>query len=235
MAFPAYTPTPTRLVTRSRADGSEKLRASTTNVSLEQLADGIQWLDENRLSTTGGTISGSLEVTGDLDVVDNLDVSGDVSATNVDASGNVVAGGGITATAGDISAGAGIHFTGTQPTPTADPGQNYAHATNQVKVWAVISVTGGAATLVDGYNVSSVSVSGAGVRIFFNRDFATAEYAVCVSQADMTIVDPPLVYGSDRSLNVAGDCRVFAYDTAGVLKSASSDDLRFAVQIMGRQ
>jgi hypothetical protein len=51
MAFPAYTPTPTRLVTLSRADGSEKLRASTTNVSLEQLADGIAWLDQSKQET----------------------------------------------------------------------------------------------------------------------------------------------------------------------------------------
>lgn len=44
MAFPPYTPTPTKLVTLARADGSELLSAATTNVSLEQLADAIAYI-----------------------------------------------------------------------------------------------------------------------------------------------------------------------------------------------
>ncbi len=43
MAFPPYTPTPTKIVTLSRADGSEPLQAATTNVSLEQLADAVAY------------------------------------------------------------------------------------------------------------------------------------------------------------------------------------------------
>lgn len=49
MPFLSYTPTATRLVTLSESDGSERLKAATTNVSLEQLADGIKWLDDSKL------------------------------------------------------------------------------------------------------------------------------------------------------------------------------------------
>lgn len=45
MAFTAYVPTPNELVTLNRADGSELLSAATTNVSLEQLADGVVWIN----------------------------------------------------------------------------------------------------------------------------------------------------------------------------------------------
>lgn len=47
MPFPEYTPVPTRLVTLAEADDGEQLAAATTNVSLEQLADGILWVDSN--------------------------------------------------------------------------------------------------------------------------------------------------------------------------------------------
>lgn len=58
MPFPAYTPTPTRLVTLNEADDQEDLSAATTNVSLEQLADGVAWLDGNTVKTGGGTFTG---------------------------------------------------------------------------------------------------------------------------------------------------------------------------------
>lgn len=54
MSFVTYTPTPTRLVTLTEADGSEPLEAATTNISLEQMADGILWLDQNTPKNTGG-------------------------------------------------------------------------------------------------------------------------------------------------------------------------------------
>lgn len=41
MAFIGYTPTATKLVTLTYADGGEDLNAATTNVSLEQLADAV--------------------------------------------------------------------------------------------------------------------------------------------------------------------------------------------------
>lgn len=52
MGFPAYTPSPVRLVTLSEADGDENLSSATTNVSLEQLADGIKYLDDTLVAAT---------------------------------------------------------------------------------------------------------------------------------------------------------------------------------------
>lgn len=45
MSFTPYAPVPTKLVTLTRADGAEPLNSATTNVSLEQLADGVAWLN----------------------------------------------------------------------------------------------------------------------------------------------------------------------------------------------
>ncbi len=46
MAFITYTPTPVKLAGLTYADGNQGLAASTTNVSLEQLADAIAWLND---------------------------------------------------------------------------------------------------------------------------------------------------------------------------------------------
>lgn len=63
MPFEDYTPTSTQLVTLSEADDDEPLEASTTNVSLEQLADGIVYVDNiasAALPLAGGTMTGGL-------------------------------------------------------------------------------------------------------------------------------------------------------------------------------
>jgi hypothetical protein len=58
MPFGDYTPTPTQLITLSEADDEEDLAAATTNVSLEQLADAIAYL-QDRLSTYSASGSGA--------------------------------------------------------------------------------------------------------------------------------------------------------------------------------
>jgi hypothetical protein len=81
MAFVTYTPPAggTRLVTLSEADGSERLKAATTNVSLEQLARGVIWLDSNLLHAPGGVVTGGLEITNNVIIGGTLDVTGNVT------------------------------------------------------------------------------------------------------------------------------------------------------------
>lgn len=58
MPFPAYTPTPTQLVTLNEADDAEDPSAARTNVSLEQLADAIAYV-QDRLATYQASAAGA--------------------------------------------------------------------------------------------------------------------------------------------------------------------------------
>ncbi len=105
-----------------------------------------------------------------------------IIATGVGASGR---GGDFSANAASLAIVCGtgnMAFTGAQPVKTADPGfNNYLCGTNVSKAWATLSVSGGAVTLDDGYNVVTVTVTSAYVEIDFARAFANVSYSATVS------------------------------------------------------
>jgi urease beta subunit len=96
--------------------------------------------------------------------------------------GGTVNFGGTSEVYGNIElANGNVQFLGTQPTSTADPGaNNMACGTNMVKAWGTVRFTGGAATILDGYNIASVAIeaSGGNAAVVFARDMANANYAV---------------------------------------------------------
>jgi hypothetical protein len=78
----------------------------------------------------------------------------------------------------------GIHFDGSAPVPTANPGANIAHAPSIAKAWGVVQIVPGGGgsyvlTLMGGLNVQSLTVVGVDIfRINFAGNMADAYYAV---------------------------------------------------------
>jgi hypothetical protein len=130
-------------------------------------------------------------------------------------------------------AGGNAIFTGSQPAATADPGANgYLASTNICKVWGMISTDGGGAvTLNDGYNISSVTVTATYVEVNFARAFASTNYAPCVSGAEF----PSEVPSTDWASRTTSSVRVSFSDFAGGVVNPATNVVRFAIQIMGRQ
>lgn len=89
----------------------------------------------------------------------------------------------LTAASGStVTLGGATNVTASQPASTADPGaNNRLVGTNLVKAWAVISINDGSFTVLDGYNIASVSIDGISnfqANIVFARAMANANYAV---------------------------------------------------------
>lgn len=76
MSFVTYTPTPVHFTTLSEADGVEPLQAATTNVSLEQIADGMVHLDQDKLSAPGGVVTDPVTFGDTVTFADTLEMSG---------------------------------------------------------------------------------------------------------------------------------------------------------------
>ena len=71
-------------------------------------------------------------------------------------------------------------FTGGNPSVTTGY-SNTQTPKNVVKAWAYISVASAAATLEDGFNIASVSISGQNVVVNIASDLATTNYAAIVT------------------------------------------------------
>ena len=146
--------------------------------------------------------------------------------------GIVCDGGGAAYVAIDIGVG-NAQFTGAQPVATADPGMDqYLCATNVCKAWAMIQVSGGAATLLDGYNIASVAVVGTThVLVTFARPFASVNYCPTVSNCDHTANTP----NTDFTTRAENTIRINWRDDTGAAVDPSVTTLRVALQVMGRQ
>ena len=132
----------------------------------------------------------------------------------------------------DIGTG-NAQFTGAQPAATADPGMDqYLCPTNILKAWAMIQVSGGTATLLDGYNIASVAVvSTTHVLVTFARAFASVNYAPTVANCDNSSNQP----NTDYSTRTTSTIRINWRDDAGVSVDPSAVSLRVALHVMGRQ
>ena len=147
---------------------------------------------------TGGSGSPGIRGTGGSGGAPGVDAIGTSNAPGLTALGNgpgagvVGTGGtgggpglkGIAGTGGvGIECGAGnMTFTGTQPVKTADPGaNNYMSATNVCKAWGIITLVSGTITLVDGYNIATVTATATDLTITFARNMATVNYAPVAS------------------------------------------------------
>lgn len=206
------------------------------------LANGVLYLDPigaPGLIANDITIGGDLTVTGtadiagavsmgssaavgtDLTVGDDLTVTDDASVggtltvlTGIDVTGPVNVTGSIDAS-GSVDAAEYVTVSGTQPASSADPGANRLHGTNMVKAWGVVSINNGVFTVLDGYNIASVSLNGISdftADVVFARAMANANYAITYG-----------VGGADGSRRYA--------NTSGANKSASG----FGIQIQDEQ
>ncbi len=224
MAFITYTPIAAKLGDLTYGDGNQLLTAATTNVSLEQLADGVKWLN---------------------DFVDGVFTPVHTwSATQTFANGIVISGGNISFTGGATITGTSItfsggatissgsrSFTGTQPAMTADPGANTIHGTNVPKMWAYVTTNGsGGSTVQDGFNIASAGLTGAVIRFTFARAMANANYAVSIA-AD----GPGACFGVVSSKNALYvDVSVYNANAPGAVLNPTSNILRVDVVVHGR-
>lgn len=130
-------------------------------------------------------------------------------------------------------AGGNAKITGTQPAATADPGENnYLCATNLCKAWAMVSLSGGTATLLDGYNIASVlRVSTTHILVTFARAFASTNYCPVATGAN----NPGKVAVTDFGTRTTTTLEVAFQDHAGGAVDVSTATLHFALQVMGRQ
>lgn len=210
MPFADYTPSPVQLVTLSEADGSEPLGAGTTNVSLEQLADGVQYLNERAIQADG-----TGEVVGDYTWLGDQEFEAGISVAE------------------DVDVGGAVHWPSDGPASTADPGENNAYSTNQCKVWGRIYADGvGGVAVLDGYNIASVTIVGAtSVDVTFARAFANNNYAPQLTNLTAVALVPCVDYLNSTASKV----RIQMRDLTNTLIDPSSAVARWSLEIHGRQ
>jgi len=187
---------------------------------------------------TGGALAAGGSFTGGAGGANGISATGVVNGTGgvftggASGKGIVCDGGGASYPAIDIGVGNAV-FTGAQPAATANPGaDHYLCPTNICKAWAMIEVTGGVATLLDGYNIASVAVvSTTHVLVTFARAFADVNYCPTVSNCDHTANTP----NTDFTTRAVNTIRVNWRDDTGAAVDPSATTLRVALQVMGRQ
>lgn len=143
-----------------------------------KLQDWIAWLSANSvLYTSPGVVANDIEIDGDLSVTGTLDVAEAVTLDSSLSVGTTISGASVAAS-GEL-AGSYVRTTGASPASNADPGANRLHGANMVKAWAAIRFDGGVVTVLDGYNISGVTVSiGTIAIVTLARAMANADYAV---------------------------------------------------------
>lgn len=184
------------------------------------------------VAAAGGTFTGGTGGANGISATGTGSGSGGVFTGGASGKGIVCDSGTATVVAIDIGTG-NAQFTGAQPAATADPGMDqYLCATNIAKAWAMIQVSGGTATLLDGYNIASVAVVGTThVLVTFARPFASVNYCPTVSNCDHTANTP----NTDFATRAVNTIRINWRDDTGAAVDPSVATLRVALQVMGRQ
>jgi hypothetical protein len=201
-------------------------------------------------------IVGNVEVTGDSTLTGDVDVDGSVvvgaSAVNgvaINAVGNGT-GAGITCSGGSSSApgliaapGAsgqiaiqcftgGVHWNGTQPAPTADPGENIAYAVSVARAWARISTDGvGGVQVIDAFNISSVAVTTTHLLVTFVRAFADNKYSPLITNGTATA----RFANYDQLNHTASTMRIQLRDQTGALVDLTTATSQVSLTVFGRQ
>lgn len=155
-----------------------------------KLQDWIAWLSANSvLYSSPGVVANDIQFDGDIEITGTLDVDGAITGASLVTSGAILAGtnlaatsavSGATVSATGALSGQYVNATGTQPASTADPGANRMHGTNLVKAWIAVQFNAGVVTVLDGFNTSSVTISGINTQgvVVFARAMANANYAI---------------------------------------------------------
>jgi hypothetical protein len=126
----------------------------------------------------------------------------------------------------------GIHFNGSQPAKTADPGANRAHATNQAKAWGHITTDGLAGiTLDDGYNTATVNFSGIYIVVTFARAFANATYEFSFCAIGAT----PYSFQPTAGGLVTTTMTFAVFNATGGSVDPSATPIKFSYSCHGRQ
>lgn len=198
------------------------------------------------LVATGGSSAGTgITATGGTGG-NGLSATGEGAGTGVVATGGstgvglyCIGGGG--AAALQVAAGHAI-FTGTQPTSTADPGQdNLLCGTNIPKAWGWVKANNTASpAMADAYNVASVAISSSSnFLITFARAMSSADYAVTVTEDEYTSqTELWMAYVHDKTTTsfkigvyTIGTSGGFAYAAANI----AAEDMAFSFAVFARQ
>ena len=123
-------------------------------------------------------------------------------------------------------------YLSSQPAKDEDPAPNVLHATNIVKAWGYITTDGaGNATLEDGFNISTLTVTSTYIEITFAHAFANAKYAPLVSSGDNP-GQVPQVYMAGATTTT---CRVYFQSHAGGGVDPSTVAVHLIIHVCGRQ
>lgn len=132
-----------------------------------------------------------------------------------------------------------INFVGAQPAKTDDPGANVATALSQCKAWARIHIPGGggAATIVEGYNIASVASSGySALEITFARAMANANYSVTVTPVyTFSWNGAATGFAMPTTTGTTSKCYVQFTDLVGAAVPCNNVGGDVMVQVFGRQ
>jgi hypothetical protein len=142
--------------------------------------------------------------------------------------------------AGGVSTNAsvlGVQLTGTQPASTADPGATSAISKNQCKAWANMTIGGGAVAVLDGINIASVGLTGAGldeVQVTFAGAMADAHYSVTWGIENDTTFALPVVNGTKTT----GGFNFNLWDIVGggvLIDLATASARKVSFQVQGKR
>lgn len=151
--------------------------ANATGITSTGLGSG------NGVTGTGGASGAGVSGTGAIGVLG----AGTAGGNGGQFTGGTGGGIGVYAIGGTsggyaIDANGHVHFTGSQPTKTADPGANNLQTpTNIVKAWGSFTISAGVVTLDDGYNVDSITVGAVSMEVTLARAMANDTFAPVVS------------------------------------------------------
>lgn len=180
--------------------------SSDVSNGLEKLGNRTRYLTDNKLSTTGGTLTGQLTVT-------PIAADEAIIASGGTGKAGLVATNGTTQTAAAptnaAQFGGYVQLTGADPNPGVDPGANDAlHAANIIKAWGTVSLTGGTPFATqDDYNVTDVTEPVANIyQINFVRAFSNTTYSVTFTPHAPGI-------GVSLSTKTTTTCRFNVWDT----------------------
>jgi hypothetical protein len=139
--------------------------------------------------------------------------------------------GGSSTVAVDCKTG-GVKFSGTQPTSTADPGQNVLWALLGARAFGHITTNGsGGVTVSDGCNVATVGVTSSYVQITVARAFASVNYCCLAFPSDATA----RIMSGEYASRTTTSFRIYTWNDAGVTVNPSTVAFRFCFVVFGRQ
>ncbi|SEU06773.1 hypothetical protein [Stigmatella erecta] len=150
----------------------------------------------------------------------------------ITADGEIASSGAITAD-GTLGTKDGLVFLQAPTTAPSVPLSNKLVKELTCKAWGTITVSGGIATLNDGANVASVSVSGSHVQVDFAAPMANALYDAGVEQ-EISAATTKNVSAGSHSKTTAG-FKISAFNSVNDLVSPAFTGFTVTFRVFGRQ